>query len=95
MINCTVTINNKLGLHARASTKLVHTAARFQSDVQLRYQGKQVNAKRIMDVMLLAATQGAQIEIIADGDDETEACDALFHLVNHQFYENKSPTCSD
>jgi phosphocarrier protein HPr len=71
-------IVNKLGLHARAAAKLVRLASGFESRVQLRRGQREVNAKSIMGVMLLAASKGTEIELVIEGGDEAEA---LFHLV--------------
>ncbi|OGO92038.1 MAG: phosphocarrier protein HPr, partial [Coxiella sp. RIFCSPHIGHO2_12_FULL_44_14] len=61
-------IINKLGLHARAAMKLVHLASRYQSEILMRYNHREVNAKSIMNVMILAASQGAEIEFSISGD---------------------------
>ena len=74
-------IVNKLGLHARASAKLTQLAARFQSEVHLARNGRRVNAKSIMGVMMLAAGKGAKVVVEAAGPDENEAIDAISALV--------------
>ena len=84
-----VTIKNKLGLHARAAAKLVSTASHFESEILLEKSGQQVNGKSIMGVMLLAASKGSKIKIIADGDDEDAALDALMLLINNRFEESE------
>ena len=84
-----VTIINKLGLHARATAKLVATASEFDSSVQLRGKGREVDAKNIMQVMMLAANQGTEVEVVADGPDEAEAIDALVALIDDYFGEGE------
>lgn len=89
MIRSTITISNRLGLHARASAKLTKLAGSFRSDIHLSRNGRRVNAKSIMGVMMLAAGQGSEIEIEADGDDETAAMQALRELVDGRFGEGE------
>lgn len=89
MINTTITISNKLGLHARAAAKLVTLASQFESEVQLKRNQRVVNGKSIMAVMLLAASKGTELEIIIEGADEAEATDALLQLINNKFDENE------
>ena len=89
MIKTTVTISNKLGLHARASAKLTKLATGFRSDIFMSRNGRRVNAKSIMGVMMLAAGLGADVEIEADGDDEQSAMDAIVGLVNDKFGEGE------
>jgi phosphocarrier protein len=80
-------IINRLGLHARASVKLTQTAARFASDVWLSRNGKRVNAKSIMGVMMLAAARGTKVVIEVEGPDEAAALAALSDLVSSRFGE--------
>lgn len=82
-------IINKLGLHARASAKLTQTASAFQSEVWLERNGKRVNAKSIMGVMMLAAGKGATVSIETDGADEAEAMAALLALIADYFGEGE------
>ena len=89
MIKATSRINNKLGLHARASAKLTKLAGSFRSDVFMSRNGRRVNAKSIMGVMMLAAGLGAEIEIETEGEREQEAMDALCALVNDKFGEGE------
>ena len=84
-----VEIVNKLGLHARASAKLTQVASRFQSDVHIARNGRRVNAKSIMGVMMLAAGIGSVVEIEIDGPDEQAAIDALTALINDKFGEGQ------
>ena len=89
MIRTTVTISNRLGLHARASAKLTKLAGTFGSDIFMSRNGRRVNAKSIMGVMMLAAGLNAEVEIEIDGADEREAMDALIALVNDKFGEGQ------
>ncbi len=84
-----VEIPNKLGLHARASAKLTQLAARYQSDVQMSRNGRKVNAKSIMGVMMLAAGKGSKVEFAPNGPDEGEALAALAALVANYFGEGQ------
>ena len=85
----TLTITNKLGLHARASGKFVQTASQFQSEIWVTRNGKRINGKSIMGLMMLAAAQGTQIEVEADGADEAQAVQALTALINDYFGEGE------
>ena len=87
MIKATVRINNKLGLHARASAKLTQLAGQFASNISVARNGKKVNAKSIMGVMMLAAAKGSTINIETDGPDEEAAMAALTALVDDKFGE--------
>lgn len=89
MIKKTLTIINKLGLHARASMKLVDTASRFQSDIEVICNGQTVDAKDILQTMSLAATQGTTINITVDGSDEERALATLEALINDYFGEGE------
>jgi phosphocarrier protein len=82
-------IINKLGLHARASTKLTQVASRFASQIWLERNGRRVNAKSIMGVMMLAASKGSKILLETDGQDEAEAMQALTALINDKFGEGE------
>jgi len=84
-----VEIINKLGLHARASAKFTQTAAQFQSNVWLSRNGRRVNGKSIMGVMMLAAAKGTQIEIETEGPDDEAAMAALVNLVADRFGEGE------
>ena len=87
MIKQVATISNKLGLHARASAKLTKLAGSFSSDVHLSRNGRRVNAKSIMGVMMLAAGIGSEIEIEVEGADEQAAVDAIVALIDDKFGE--------
>ena len=89
MIKRSITISNKLGLHARASAKLTQLASRFQSAVWIERNGRRVNAKSIMGVMMLAAGIGSTVELEIDGPDETEAAQALESLFGQKFGESE------
>ena len=89
MIKTALRINNKLGLHARASAKLTKLASGFSSEVHLTRNGRRVNAKSIMGVMMLAAGLGAEIELEVDGADEAPASAAIAALVNDKFGEGE------
>ena len=82
-------IVNELGLHARASAKLTQLAGKFKSSIWLTRNGKRVNAKSIMGVMMLAAAKGATINIETDGPDEAEAMQALTELIANSFEEGE------
>lgn len=85
----TITIVNKLGLHARAAAKLVNTASRFRSDVRLRADSREANAKSIMGVMMLAASKGTELTLETDGPDEDEAFDTVKDLIADKFGEGE------
>lgn len=89
MIRTTVTISNRLGLHARASAKLTKLAGSFKSEIAMSRNGRRVNAKSIMGVMMLAAGLGTEVEIEAEGVDEEQAMAALLALVNDKFGEGQ------
>ncbi|MBQ0832168.1 MULTISPECIES: HPr family phosphocarrier protein [unclassified Marinobacter] len=89
MIRHPIIIINKLGLHARATAKLVATASRFDSAVKVCGKGREVDAKNIMQVMMLAASKGTEVELVADGPDEQHAIDALAALINDYFGEGE------
>ena len=89
MQKTSVTISNKLGLHARASAKLTKLAGGFACDVHMSRNGRRVNAKSIMGVMMLAAGLGSEIEIETDGDDELQALHAIVALIDDRFGEGQ------
>ena len=84
-----VEIVNKLGLHARAAAKLTQLAAKYQCDVSLARNGRKVNAKSIMGVMMLAAGKGSHVTLETDGPDESEAMDAIIRLIGDCFGEGQ------
>ena len=88
MIKTTITISNRLGLHARPSAKLSKLAGSFPCDVFISNRnGRRINAKSIMGVMMLAAGVGSEIEIETSGEREQEAMEALLALINDKFGE--------
>jgi phosphocarrier protein len=89
MIKAVLKINNRLGLHARASAKLTKLASGFASEVHLSRNGRRVNAKSIMGVMMLAAGLGTEIELEVEGADEAQAAEAITALVNDKFGEGE------
>ena len=82
-------IINKLGLHARAAAKFVTTASGFESEITVCRNGREVNGKSIMGVMMLAAAKDTSIEVCAGGADAEAALDALEELVNSRFGEDE------
>ena len=88
MISRDFIISNKLGLHARPSAQLTQTASRFAADVHLSRNGRRVNAKSIMGVMMLAAGQGATVTVEAEGDDAEQALAAIGKLIVEGFGED-------
>jgi phosphocarrier protein HPr len=89
MLEQPIEIVNKLGLHARAAAKLVSTASRFGSRVEIQFAGQTADAKSIMAVMMLAASKGSQVIIRTDGADEQAAMDAVTGLINNYFDEEE------
>ena len=89
MIKLDLEIVNKLGLHARASSKLTQTASQFNSEIWIEKNGRKVNAKSIMGVMMLAAGKGSFIGLEASGSDEVDAMSALQALINDYFGEGE------
>lgn len=87
MIETRLTIINKLGLHARAAAKLVTLANQFSADIRINKDGREVDGKSIMSVMMLAASKGTEIGLIAAGEDASQALDALTTLINNRFDE--------
>ena len=84
-----VEIINQLGLHARASAKLTQLAGKFQAEVWMSRNGRRVNAKSIMGVMMLAAAKGTTVTIETSGPDEEEAMSALLELIRDRFGETE------
>lgn len=82
-----LTIINKLGLHARAASKLVATATRFSSQIQINRNGQLADAKSIMSLLMLAASKGTDLEFIIDGDDAEAALADIEALINNRFDE--------
>lgn len=84
-----ITIINKLGLHARAAAKLVQTASKFESEINISHKGKEVSGKSIMGVMMLAAGKGSEIHVMAEGRDEKEALNSIEELIQDRFGEGE------
>ncbi len=89
MLEKDITIINKLGLHARAAAKFVSVASQFASSIEVERNGRRINGKSIMGVMLLAAAQNTQISLYLDGEDEAEALAALTELIEGKFGEEE------
>jgi len=89
MVSSEVEIINRLGLHARAAAKFVNIASGFHSHVELENNGRSVNGKSIMGVMMLAASRGTTVRLLVDGDDESEASQQLIELINDRFGEGE------
>lgn len=89
MLTETITIINKRGLHARAAAKFATTAAQFSCRTQARTNGSWVDAKSVMSLMLLAATQGTDLEVSTEGDDEQQAMDSIRSLIQDRFEEDE------
>jgi len=89
MASRTITINNKLGLHARAAAKFVQTASGFGCEINIKNGSREVSGKSIMGVMMLAVGKGTEIEIIAHGSDEKQALDTMEALVLDRFGEDE------
>ena len=87
MIRRELAIRNRLGLHARAAARFVHTASRFRARVTAGRDGRVMDGKSILGILLLAASQGTAIEVTAEGPDEDQAMDALATLVEGGFGE--------
>ncbi len=88
MLERELTISNRLGLHARATAKLVQVLAGYRCNATLAAKGREVNAKSIMGVMLLAAGQGTPVMVRIEGDDEVAAMDAMVSLFERRFDED-------
>jgi phosphocarrier protein HPr len=88
MISRSVTVVNRLGMHARAAAKFVHLATRFESRVMVSRQGREMDGKSIMGLLLLAAAKGTVVTIAADGPDELAAAEALAAMVTNGFGED-------
>ena len=88
MIERSLEIVNRLGLHARAAAKLVHLTGAFRSQIWLSRDGEEVDAKSILGVLLLAAAQGAMVTVRCDGEDEVEALESITELIGNGFDED-------
>lgn len=88
MLSQEFTIKNRLGLHARASARLVQTASRFRADVTIEKEGTEVNGKSIMGILMLAAPIGSLIRLTVRGEDAAEAFEAISQLIEDKFGED-------
>ena len=88
-ISRNIEIINKLGMHARAAAQFVQLASGFVSHIEIEKDGRRVNGKSIMGVMMLAASQGSEIILYADGEDELESITQLEQLINNRFNESE------
>ncbi|MGO2354520.1 MAG: HPr family phosphocarrier protein [Marinomonas foliarum] len=89
MLEESIVIINKLGLHARAAGKLIETTTRFSCDITIEKDGRNVDGKSIMAMMMLAAGKGTEINIKANGEDEQDAINAIVELINNRFGEDE------
>lgn len=89
MLEESIVIINKLGLHARAAGKLIETTTRFSCDITIEKDGRNVDGKSIMAMMMLAAGKGTEIKIKANGEDEQDAINAIVELINNRFGEDE------
>lgn len=89
MLTETITIINKRGLHARAAAKFATLSGQFRCRTQARVNGSWVDAKSVMSLMLLAATQGTNLDVSTEGDDEAQAMDAIRALIQDRFEEDE------
>lgn len=89
MLRKNIEVINKLGMHARAAAKFVTLAQTFFADIRIAYNGREVNGKSIMGVMMLAAAKGSTIELIVNGEDEDKAMHYLTELINNRFDESE------
>lgn len=80
---------NKLGLHARAATRLVGEAGKYESEIRLSKDGQQADAKSIMGIMMLAASCGAELELLVEGADEEDAAVSIQALIENRFGEDE------
>jgi phosphocarrier protein HPr len=87
VIERSIEIKNKLGLHARAAAKLVHVAARFKANIKIRKGDEEVDGKSILGILLLAAGRGSSVLVKAEGEDERDALDAVEKLIDAKFDE--------
>ena len=89
MIEKEITIVNRLGLHARAAAKFVHAASNFRSKITLSRDGRQIDGKSILGILMLAAAQGTKLTLRVDGPDEGDACQGLVNLIDDKFGEGQ------
>jgi len=92
MTSCSVMVVNQLGMHARAAARFVHLATRFEAQIKVARDAREMDGKSIMGLLLLAAARGTSLTITAEGTDETEAIAALSALVQSGFGEDVCST---
>ncbi len=85
-----IVVTNKLGVHARPAGMIVDITGKSKSDITLEYEGNKVNAKSILNVMMLAITPGSTVKFIASGEDEEQVLDQLEQLFRENFYEDQN-----
>jgi len=90
VINCKLTVQNTLGIHVRPAGYIVNIASAAQSSVDLVYSGQRVNAKSILNLMMMVIEPGSKVEFLIDGPDEQKVADELTVLFNNKFYEDAS-----
>ncbi len=90
MISCKLTVQNSLGIHVRPAGHIVNIASSAHSTVELVYSGQRVNAKSILNLMMLVIEPGSEVEFIINGSDEKKIADELTELFNNKFYEDAS-----
>ena len=89
MLKKSLEVSNKLGLHARAAAKLVDLACRYQSNITISYKDRIADAKSIMNVMVVGASKGCEVELTIEGEDEEQALAAIENLMNNKFGEEE------
>jgi phosphocarrier protein len=82
-------VRNKLGLHARAATKLVQLASRFPCEIVVSREGQEANAKSVMGVLLLCGSKGTLLDVVATGDNAEQAVDEIGRLISDRFGEGE------
>ena len=87
MIERTVTVNNRAGIHARPAALIVQTAGKFQSKIFLKKETEEINAKSIMGIITLGAAYGTELQLCVEGDDEEEAAESIAKLFDDRFEE--------
>ncbi|QEN04812.1 HPr family phosphocarrier protein [Thiospirochaeta perfilievii] len=87
MTEKSTTIKNRAGIHARPATLIVKEASKFKSNVYIEKNSEKINAKSILNILTLGGTYNSEIKVIAEGDDELEAVEALINLIDNKFEE--------
>ncbi len=89
MVTASIQLCNQLGLHARAASKFANTANAYSSDIKVCSNGKTIDGKSILALMLLAASNGTELQLTVSGDDEAAALEALVALISNKFGEER------